>query len=85
MFRYVKEYEHILQKIFASVENSHEILQYKNDAYTFVFTKGGLDHLHAKMVKDGMSYLWKAFRMSPVACMKYSGVLLLRYARKKMI
>jgi len=83
MFRYVKEYEHILEKIFAAPGNPEKILQYKNDAYTFIYTKGGLDYLHTKMMKDGLSYLWKAFRMSPVICMKYTGTLLVRFVRKR--
>jgi glycosyltransferase involved in cell wall biosynthesis len=68
MFRYVKECEYILEKLFASADLPGDILQFKRDAYIFVYTKGGLDYLHAKMIKDGMSYLWKAFRMSPLRC-----------------
>lgn len=82
MFRYVKEYEHILEKVFSSGSNSREIISWKNDAFTFVYTKGGLDYLHAWMVKDGFSYLWKGFWLSPVSCMKYTGALLVRYVRK---
>lgn len=82
MFRYVKECEYILDKLFATHGIPWEILQYKKDAYTYIFTKGGLDYLHAKMLKDGMSYLWKAFRMNPVACIKYTGALFARYAQK---
>lgn len=82
MFRYVNEYEHILEKLFASPDTPREILQYKRDAYTFVYTKGGLDYIHAKMIKDGLRYLWKGFRMSPVSCIKYTGALLYRYVRK---
>jgi glycosyltransferase involved in cell wall biosynthesis len=68
MFRYVKEYEYILEKLFKSASIPPDILHYKNNAYTYIYTKGGLDYLHAMMMKDGMSYLWKAFRMSPVRC-----------------
>jgi hypothetical protein len=82
MFRYVKEYEYILEKLFASAGIPSEILQYKKKAYTFIYTKGGLDYLHANMVKEGMSYLWKAFRMNPVGCMKYTGALLTRFFKK---
>jgi glycosyltransferase involved in cell wall biosynthesis len=82
MFRYVREYEHILEKLFASASIPREILTCKNDAYTFVYTKGGLDYLHAKMIGDGMRCLWKAFRVSPGGCMKYTGALLLGYAKK---
>jgi glycosyltransferase involved in cell wall biosynthesis len=82
MFRYVKEYEHILEKLYASPGIPREILACKNDVYTFVYTKGGLDYLHANMVKDGMGYLWKAFRMSPRGCIKYTGALLVRFVTK---
>jgi len=72
-----------LEKLFASSRVSPgEILACKNDVYTFIYTKGGLDYLHARMVGDGIRYLWKAFRMSPGACMKYAGALLIRYVKK---
>ena len=82
MFRYVIEYEHILEKVFASASDSHEIQQYRKDVYTFIFTKGGLDYLHAMMVTDGIRYLWKAFRINPALCIHYTVALLVRYARK---
>jgi hypothetical protein len=82
MYRYVKEYEHILEKVFASTSLPLEIFTWSCDAYTFVYTKGGLDYLHAGMIRDGLSYLWKAFRVSPGGCMKYTGALLVRHVRK---
>jgi glycosyltransferase involved in cell wall biosynthesis len=85
MFRYVKEYEYILEKLFASASIPSEIFQYKKKAYTFIYTKGGLDYLHATMVQDGVSYLWKAFRLNPAICVVDAAVLFLRYARKKII
>jgi len=69
MFRYVKEYEHILEKVFSTPDLSGVLLQYRNDAYTFVYTKGGLDYFHARMVRDGIRYVWKGFRVSPLRCL----------------
>ncbi len=80
MFKYVKEYEHILDKLFKNPRMTQEILLYKDEAYTFVYVKGGLDYLNAKMIPDGLRYLWKAFRMSPVGCIKNTGALIMRYA-----
>lgn len=85
IFRYVKEYEHILEKIFANAHLPLEIRQCKNDAYTFVYVKGGLDYIHAKMIKDGVRYLWKAFRMSPGGCIKNMGALIMRYLTRNRI
>lgn len=82
MYRYVKEYEHILEKLFSSAGVPEEILGCKKDAYTFVFTKGGLDYLHAGMIGDGISYLWKAFRINPVRCIHFIGALAARFVRK---
>jgi glycosyltransferase involved in cell wall biosynthesis len=85
MFRYVKECEYILEKLFVTPGIPREILEYKKDAYTFIYTKGGLDYIHAKMIKDGMSYLWKAFQMSPGGCIKNMGVLIMRYLTRNRI
>jgi glycosyltransferase involved in cell wall biosynthesis len=84
MFRYVKEYEHILEKLFSSASTPPGILQYKNTAYTYIYTKGGLDYLHVTMVNDGLSCLWKAFRLNPVACMANMVILLGQYGYRKI-
>jgi glycosyltransferase involved in cell wall biosynthesis len=85
MYRYVKEYEHILKKIFSNAHLPQEIRQCKNNAYTFVYVKGGFDYIHAMMVKDGMRYLWKAFRTSPGRCIKNMGALTMRYLTRSRI
>lgn len=85
MHRYVVEYDHILEKLFADPRLSPEILAWKKDAYTFVYAKGGLDYLHAWMVKEGLRYVWKSFRMSPAGCMNYSAALILQYATGKPV
>ncbi|NLW75394.1 MAG: glycosyltransferase [Methanomicrobiales archaeon] len=79
MHRYVIEYDYILEKLYANAHISPMILTWKNDAFTFVYAKGGLDYLHLGMIKEGVRYLWKSFRMSPVSCMKYSTELFIRY------
>jgi hypothetical protein len=48
-----------------------------------VYTKGGLDFIHLGMVRDGLRYLWKAFRMNPLRCVVNIVILLVRYLRKK--
>jgi glycosyltransferase involved in cell wall biosynthesis len=85
MFRYVKEYEHILEKLFTTTQLSQEILQYKDDAYNFIYVKGGLDDIHSKMLKEGFRYLLKAFRMNPVSCIYNIGKLLSQYIYQKQI
>jgi glycosyltransferase involved in cell wall biosynthesis len=82
MHNYITEYEYILDKLFANTHITAEILQYKDDAYNFVYVKGGLDYLHAKMIKEGVRYLSKAFRMSPGGCIKNTMALTLRYLKK---
>ena len=82
MHNYITEYEYILDKLFANTHISAEIRQYKDDAYNFVYVKGGLDYIHAKMIKEGTRYLWKAFRMSPGGCIKNSMALIMRYLKE---
>lgn len=82
MFRYVKEYEHILEKLFRKENLPVEVSGYKNDAYTFIYTKGGLDYLRAQMFRDGFRYLWKGFRIRPFNSLKYACALILRYLTK---
>ena len=79
MHKYVIEYEYILDKLFENPRMTQEILQYKDEAYNFVYVKGGLDYFHAKMIRDGVRYLWKAFWMSPVGCIKNTWALTMRY------
>ena len=68
MHKYVKECEHILAKIFSNPQLPRYIKLIEKDAYNFVYVKGGLDYLHVNMVREGMRYLWKAFRMNPIQC-----------------
>jgi glycosyltransferase involved in cell wall biosynthesis len=83
MHNYVIECEYILDKLFANTHIPHEILQYKNEAYNFVYVKGGLDYIHVKMIKEGTQYLWKAFRMNPGRCIKNTMALILRYVTRE--
>jgi len=85
MHKYVVECEYILDKLYANTNLPKEILTWRDDAYTFVYAKGGLDYLHAGMVKDGLRYVWKSFRMSPAGCMNYSAALILQYATGKPV
>jgi len=85
MHKYVIEYEYILDKLFANTNLPPQILTWRKDAYTFVYAKGGLDYLHAGMIKDGMRCLWKSFRMKPAGCIKYSAALFLQYATGKPV
>jgi glycosyltransferase involved in cell wall biosynthesis len=82
MHNYITEYEYILDKLFANTHIPPEIRQYKDDAYNFVYVKGGLDYFHAKMIKEGTRYLWKAFRINPGECIKNTMALTLRYLKK---
>ncbi len=82
MFRYVHEYEHILRKLYASDTLPPEILGYRCPSYCFIFTKGGLDYLHALMPKEGLRYLWKGFRVKPSGCIRYTAALLIRFIHK---
>ena len=82
MHKYVIECEYILDKLFSNTHLSAEILQYKDDAYNFVYVKGGLDYIHAKMIKEGTQYLGKAFRLSPGRCIKNSIAIITRYLKK---
>jgi hypothetical protein len=45
--------------------------------------KGGLDYIHAKMIKEGVRYLLKAFRMNPGGCIKNTISLIVRYVTKE--
>jgi len=80
MHKYVIECEYILDKLYSNSENLPlEILKYKDDAYNFVYVKGGLDYIHAKMLKEGLRYLWKAFRLSPGRSVRNTVGLIVRY------
>jgi hypothetical protein len=50
--------------------------------YVFVYVKGGLDYLHVMMVRDGMRYLWKAFCINQMQCLKNIFTLLTHFFRK---
>jgi glycosyltransferase involved in cell wall biosynthesis len=84
MHRYVVEYEQILKKVFSNPKLSPEIKTIEKDVYVFVYVKGGLDYLHVMMVREGIRYLWKAFRLKPVICMFNMFTLLYQHLGKKM-
>jgi glycosyltransferase involved in cell wall biosynthesis len=79
MHDYVIEYEYILDKLFTNSHTPKEILQYKEELYNFVYVKGGLDYIHAKMLNEGIRYLWKAFRISPGRSVKNTVGLIVQY------
>lgn len=68
MHKYVSDYEHILEKVFADSDLPLELASEKSSVYNYVYVKGGLDFIYLGMAKEGMCYLWKAFRMNPVRC-----------------
>jgi glycosyltransferase involved in cell wall biosynthesis len=83
MHKYVHEFEYILNKLFSNPKLPSEILNFKEDAYNFIYVKGALDYFHVKMIREGVPYLWKAFKNNPWLCITNAGVLIIRYARKK--
>jgi hypothetical protein len=85
MHKYVKEYEHILEKAFSNPQLPSDIKLIEKEAFNFVYVKGGLDYLHIKMSREGIRYLWKAFRMSPGGCLKNTMALIVRYVTRKPI
>jgi glycosyltransferase involved in cell wall biosynthesis len=84
MHKYVSDYEHILEKVFADPHLPPEMATEKNAVYNYVYTKGGLDYIHLGMVKDGLRYLWKAFRMNPFNCIANVFTLLGQFASRKL-
>jgi len=85
MHKYVMEYEHILEKIFSNPQLPPDIKLIEKDAFNFVYVKGGLDYLHVKMGREGIRYLWKAFRMNPIRCISNIFKILLVFFSKKDI
>jgi len=84
MHKYVSDYEQILEKVFADPHLPPELTAEKNAVYNYVYTKGGLDFIHLGMVRDGLRYLWKAFRMNPLRCMGNVLVMLGKFASRKV-
>lgn len=84
MHKYVSDYEHILEKVFADPHLPLELATEKNAVYNYVYTKGGLDYIHLGMVKDGLRYLWKAFRMNPFRCIANVFTLLGQFASREL-
>jgi glycosyltransferase involved in cell wall biosynthesis len=84
MHKYVSDYEHILEKVFADPHLPPELAAEKNAVYNYVYTKGGLDYIHLGMVRDGLRYLWKAFRLNPVRCMVNVLVMLGQFGSRKV-
>jgi len=82
MHKYVMEYEHILEKLFSNPQLPPDIKLIEKDAFNFVYVKGGLDYLHVKMGREGMRYLWKAFRMNPIRCTGNVLIILGQYLNK---
>lgn len=85
MYKYVHEFEYIHEKLFSNPSLSQEILQFKEEAYNFVYVKGALDYIHVMRIREGMSYLWKAFKKNPWLCTKNTLGLIFRFARKKQM
>lgn len=83
MHKYVSDYEHILEKVFADPHLPPELASEKNAVYNYVYTKGGLDYIHLGMGKEGLRYLWKAFRLNPVRCVVNVTTLIVQYLGKK--
>jgi glycosyltransferase involved in cell wall biosynthesis len=83
MHKYVHEFEYILNKLFSRSDLPPDILALKEEAYNFVYVKGGLDYIHVMMIGEGVPYLWKAFRHNPWLCVRNTGALLLLFTRKK--
>jgi glycosyltransferase involved in cell wall biosynthesis len=85
MFKYIKEYEYILQKIFSSATTPIYIKQYQNDAYTIIYAKGGLDYLHSIMIWNGIIYILKSFYINPYLCIKSIKTLITNYIKKEKV
>jgi glycosyltransferase involved in cell wall biosynthesis len=84
MYRYVSDYEHILGKVFADPHLPPDLAGEKNAIYTYIYTKGGLDYLHLGMIRDGLGYLWKAFRHHPLRCLGNVLVLLAQFGYRNV-
>lgn len=84
MHKYVSDYEHILEKVFADPHLPTELASEKNAVYNYVYTKGGLDYIHLGMMQEGLDYLWKAFRMHPIRCVVTMLVILGQYGYRKV-
>ncbi|MDD1687193.1 glycosyltransferase family 2 protein [Methanoregula sp.] len=85
MHRYVSDYEHILEKVFADSYLPPELAAEKNAVYNYVYVKGGLDFIHLGRRREGMRYLGKAFRMNPFRCAGNVLALLGRYGYRNII
>jgi len=68
MHKYVSDYEHILEKVFADPYLPPELTAEKKAVNNYVYVKGGLDYIHLNMGHEGLNYLWKAFQMNPFRC-----------------
>lgn len=84
MYNYIRDYEVILKKVFADPYLPPELAAEKNAVYTYVYTKGGLDFIHLGMGREGLEYLWKAFRMNPLKCMADVLGLIVQYGHRKV-
>jgi hypothetical protein len=82
MHKYVKEYEHILEKFFSNSDLPSELAILKNDVYNYIYVKGGLDYIHLKMIIEGIKYLFKAIKISPILTLKNTFHLLMQYSKK---
>lgn len=82
MHKYVRDYEHILEKVFADPHLPPELAAEKNAVYNYVYTKGGLDYIHLGMMQEGLKYLGKAFRMHPGRCVLNILTLIIQHVGK---
>ncbi len=85
MHKYVHEFEYILNKLFSDTNLPSEISQFKEEAYNFIYVKGGLDYIHVMKIREGVPYLMKVFKHNPYLCMKNSGSLIVQFVRKNTI
>ena len=84
MHKYVKDYEHILEKVFADPHLPMELAAEKKLVYNYVYTKGGLDYIHLRMTREGLRYLGKAFRINPIRYLMNLIVLIGHFCCKKI-
>ena len=85
MHKYVSEYECILKKVFADPHLPRELAAEKKAVYNYVYVKGGLDYIHLGMMRDGLAYLWKAFRMNPFWCISNTLGILAGFLKRKFL
>ncbi|MDD1729891.1 MAG: hypothetical protein LUQ50_12570, partial [Methanospirillum sp.] len=84
MHKYVSDYEHILEKVFADPHLPMELASEKKAIYNYVYVKGGLDFIHLGMWLEGFEYLRKAFCMNPMRCLGYIFIVVGTFGYRKL-